>query len=47
MGKHSICVIDICEYDMQHPELHKKRRNLNGDIIIQITKRRSCKSCMN
>ena len=35
MGKHSRCVIGICDNDMQYPELHKKHRNVDGDIIIQ------------
>ena len=34
MGKHSRCVIDICDNDMQYPELHKKRSNVDGDIIM-------------
>ena len=34
MGKHSRCVIDIWENDMQYPELHKKQSNLDGDIIM-------------
>ena len=33
MGKHSRCVIDICDNDMQYPELHKKCSNVDGDII--------------
>ena len=33
MGKHSRCVIDICDNDMQCLELHKKRSNVDGDII--------------
>ena len=34
MGKHSRCVIDICNNDMQYPELHKKHSNVDGDINI-------------
>ena len=34
MGKHSRCVIDICENDMQYPELHGKHSNLDGNIIM-------------
>ena len=34
MGKHSGCVIDICDNDMQHPELHKKQSNVDGDITM-------------
>ena len=34
MGKHSRCVIDICDNGMQYPGLHKKRSNVNGDIIM-------------
>ena len=34
MGKHSRCVIDICDNDMQNPELHKKHSNVGGDIIM-------------
>ena len=34
MGKHSRCVIDICDNDMKYPELHKKHSNVDGDIIL-------------
>ena len=34
MGKHSKCVIDICDSEMPYPELHKKRSNVDGDIIM-------------
>ena len=34
MWKHSRCVIDICDKDMQYPELHKKHSNMDGDIIM-------------
>ena len=34
MGKHSRCVIDICDNDMKSPELHKKHSNMDGDIIL-------------
>ena len=34
MGKHSRCVIGVCDNDMQHPELHKKHRNVDGNIIM-------------
>ena len=35
MGKHSRCVISICDIDMQYLKLHKKARNVDGDIIMQ------------
>ena len=34
MEKHSRCLTDICDNDMQYPELHKKRSNADGDIIM-------------
>ena len=34
MGKHSRCVIDICDNDVKYPELHKKHSNVDGDIIL-------------
>ena len=34
MGKHSRCIVDIYENDMKYPELHKKRSNVDGDIIL-------------
>ena len=34
MGKHSKCVTDICDNDIQYPELHEKRSNVDGDIIM-------------
>ena len=34
MGKYSRYVIDICDNDMQYPELHKKHSNVDGDIIM-------------
>ena len=34
MGKHSRCVIDICDNDMQYPELHKRHSNVDGDVIM-------------
>ena len=34
MGEHSRCVIDICDNDVQYPELHKKQSNVDGDIIM-------------
>ena len=34
MGKHSRFVIDICDNDMQYQELHKKRSNVDEDIIM-------------
>ena len=33
MGRHSRCVADICDNDVQHPELHKKHSTVDGDII--------------
>ena len=35
MGKHSRCVIHICDNDMQYPGLHEKQSNVDGDIIMQ------------
>ena len=34
MGKHLRCVIDICDNDMQYPELHRKRGTVDGDIKL-------------
>ena len=34
MGKHSRCAIDVCDNDMQYPELQKKHSNVDGDIIM-------------
>ena len=34
MRKHSRCVIDICDNNMQYSELHKNHSNVDGDIII-------------
>ena len=34
MGKHSRCVIGICDNDMQCSEPPKKRRNVDGYIIM-------------
>ena len=34
MGKHSRCVINIYDNDMQYPELLKKRSTVDGDIIM-------------
>ena len=34
MGKHSRCVFDICDNDMQYPEQHKKHSNVDRDIIM-------------
>ena len=34
MGKHSGCVIGICNNDMQYPQLHKKQSNVEGNIIM-------------
>ena len=34
MGKHSRCVTDICDNDMQYQKLHKKHSNVDGDITI-------------
>ena len=33
-GRYSRCVIDICANDMQYPELHKKRSNVDRDIVM-------------
>ena len=35
MGKHSGCVIDICDNDRQYPKLHKKHSNMDGGIIMR------------
>ena len=34
MRKYSRCAIDMYDNDMQHPELHKKHSNVDGDIIM-------------
>ena len=34
MGKHSRSVIGICDNDMQYSGLHKKHRDVDGDIIM-------------
>ena len=34
MGKHSRCVIGICDNDIRYPELHKKHSNVDEDIIV-------------
>ena len=34
MGKHSRCVIDICDNDMQYPELQRKGSNVDEDIVM-------------
>ena len=34
MGKHFRCVIDLCDNDMQYPELHKKHSSVDKDIIM-------------
>ena len=34
MGKHSRCVIDIYNNEIQYPEMHKKHNNVDGDIIM-------------
>ena len=35
MGKHSRCVIDICDNDMRYsPELHKKHSNMDNNAQI-------------
>ena len=36
MGKHSRCVVGICDSDMRYPELRKKHNNVDGDIIMHI-----------
>ena len=35
MGKHSVCAIDIYDKCMQYPEVHKRRSNADGDIIMR------------
>ena len=35
MGKHSRCVIDIGDNNMQYPELQKIYSNVDADTIIQ------------
>ena len=45
MGKHSRCVIVICDNDMQYPDLNKKHSNVDGDIIMhKLPKDRAVKS---
>ena len=39
MGKHSRCVIGICDNGMQYPELRKKHSNVDGDIIMHKLKK--------
>ena len=39
MGKHSICVIGICDNGMRYPDLHKKHSNVDGDIIMHKLKK--------
>ena len=40
MGKHSRCVIAICDNNMRYAELHKKYSNVDGDTHhVQIIKR--------
>ena len=34
MRKHSRCVIDICDNNMQYSELHKNHSTVDEDIII-------------
>ena len=34
MGKHSRCVIGICDNNMQYLELPKKHSNVKWDIIL-------------
>ena len=34
MGKHSRCVIDISDNDMQYTEPHRKHSNVDGGIIM-------------
>ena len=34
MGKHSKCVIDICDNGMQYPELQRKGSNVDEDIVM-------------
>ena len=34
MEKHSRCVIDVCNNDMEYPELNKKHSNVDWDIIM-------------
>ena len=34
MGKHSRCVVGICENDMRYPGMHKKQSNVHGYIIM-------------
>ena len=38
-GKHSRCVIGICDNENQYPELHKKYSNVDVDTIMnKLTK---------
>ena len=36
MGKRSRCVFDICDNDMQYPELQKKQSNVDGRYVEGI-----------
>ena len=36
MGKHSRCVVGICDNDIRYPELRKRHSNVDGDIIKHI-----------
>ena len=45
MGKHSRCVTDISDNDMQHPEWCKKRSNTDGNLMMhKLPKDRAVKS---
>ena len=45
MRKRSRCIINICDNDMLYPELHKKRSNVDEDIIIhKLLKGRAVKA---
>ena len=41
MGKHSRCVTDICDNDMDYPEMQKMQKkhcNVDGDIMHKLPK---------
>ena len=45
MEKHSRCVIDIRDNDMQYPELHKRCSNVDRDIVMhKLPKDRAVKA---
>ena len=39
MGKHSRCVIGICDNDMRYPQLYKKHSDMDEYIIMHKLKK--------